>query len=52
MLAEEKPLGIVTSLPGRIFEPLLESLDLTKHFKTVIHPGNCRQLKPNPAPIL
>lgn len=52
MLSQEKQLGIVTSLPARIFGPLLEHFDLARHFRAVIHPGNCRQLKPSPAPIL
>jgi HAD superfamily hydrolase (TIGR01509 family) len=45
------PCAVVTSLPGRIVGPLLESLDLTEHFPVIVHAGTVRPLKPNPAPL-
>ncbi len=48
----EIPRGLVTSLPGRLVLPLLKGLDLSGHFKTVIHAGNCRFRKPDPRPLL
>lgn len=46
------PMGIVTSLPGAIAAALLGRSRLEGHFGTVVHAGNCRVAKPNPAPIL
>lgn len=45
------PCGIVTSLPGRIVEPLLQRLELSEHFRVVVHAGTVRPWKPNPAPL-
>jgi HAD superfamily hydrolase (TIGR01549 family) len=45
-------LGVATSLPGWLVEMLLNEHGLTGFFGSVIHAGNCRSYKPNPAPIL
>ena len=46
------PQGVVTSLPGRFAEPLLERLGLAVHFSVVVHAGTVRTGKPSPAPLL
>ncbi len=48
----ELPRGVVTSLPGRLVLPLLKGLNISHHFKAVIHAGNCRFRKPDPRPLL
>lgn len=45
------PLAVATSLPGTLALPMLLSAGLTNLFKAVIHAGNCRMPKPNPASI-
>lgn len=45
-------MGVVTSLPGRLAEPLLHKLGLADIFRVVIHAGNCRYRKPSPEPLL
>jgi HAD superfamily hydrolase (TIGR01509 family) len=44
-------LGVFTSLPGWIVEPILSGLGIDSHFRAVIHAGNCRQRKPHPMGI-
>jgi HAD superfamily hydrolase (TIGR01509 family) len=46
------PTAAVTSLPGRIVEPLLGGLRLTALFHNVVHANNCALRKPNPEPLL
>lgn len=43
--------AVVTNLPGRIVEPLLERLALVKHFSVVVHAGVVRPRKPSPVPL-
>ena len=45
-------LGVVTSLPGRLAEPMLRGAGLAAHFAAVVHAGNCRARKPSAGPIL
>jgi phosphoglycolate phosphatase len=45
------PCAVVTSLPGRIVEPLLAHRGLAAHFPVVVHAGIVRLGKPNPAPL-
>lgn len=42
----------MTSLPGRLVRPLLDGLDLARHFDVVVHAGTVRARKPSPAPVL
>jgi HAD superfamily hydrolase (TIGR01509 family) len=51
-LAARSKLGIVTSLPGSLAEPLLRRCDLASKFSVVIHAGNCRSRKPSPGGLL
>jgi len=44
-------IGVVTSLPGRLANPILNALSLDTTFDVVIHAGNCRYRKPSPGPI-
>ena len=44
-------LGVFTSLPGWIVEPIVSGLGIDSHFKAVIHAGNCHQRKPHPMGI-
>jgi HAD superfamily hydrolase (TIGR01662 family) len=46
------PLGVVTSLSGRLADPLLRELGLAEKFSVVVHAGNCRYRKPSPKPLL
>jgi HAD superfamily hydrolase (TIGR01662 family) len=46
------PLGVVTSLSGRLADPLLRELGLAEKFGMVVHAGNCRYRKPSPEPLL
>ena len=46
------PMGIVTSLPGWIAIPMLESSNLSQFFATVVGWNRCRIAKPSPKPIL
>ena len=45
-------LGVVTSLSGRLAEPMLKGAGLAAHFAAVVHAGNCRARKPSAGPIL
>lgn len=51
-LKEQIPLGIATSLPGSIALPMLDLCGLAASFSAVVHAGDCRTPKPNPAPIM
>lgn len=46
------PTAAVTSLPGRIAEPLLVGLHLAEFFRIIVHAGNCASRKPRPGPLL
>lgn len=46
------PLAIATNLPGSIALPMLDMVDLAKHFSCVIHAGVCRTPKPHPRSII
>lgn len=51
--AKGMPLGVHTSLPGWIAEPLLAQTGLAPFFgQAVIHAGNCRARKPSPVGLL
>jgi HAD superfamily hydrolase (TIGR01509 family) len=43
--------AVVTNLPGRIVNPLLDGSGLASHFPVVVHAGTVRPGKPNPAPL-
>lgn len=45
------PMAVVTSLPARIAEPLLEVLDIRRYFSDVVNASNCKARKPSPAPL-
>ena len=45
------PLGVFTSLPGKLAEPLLAELELTRYFGAIFHAGNCPSRKPHPRGI-
>jgi phosphoglycolate phosphatase-like HAD superfamily hydrolase len=45
------PCGVVTNLPGRLVNPLLEQLELAAYFQVVVHAGTVRPWKPNPTPL-
>ena len=45
------PLGVVTSLPGWLAVPLLESCGVFERLAVVVHAGVCRVPKPSPLPI-
>ncbi|SRR5258706_10201882 len=49
--AQKRPLGVVTSLPGRLAAPLLRMTGLAKYFDVVIDRTNCRVAKPSPQPL-
>lgn len=44
-------LGVFTSLPRDITEPLLKAVGLSPFFAAIVHAGNCRARKPNPLGI-
>ena len=50
--ARGMPLAIVTSLPGTLAIPMLETCNLKPFFPVVVHAGNCRVRKPRPESIL
>ena len=50
--ARGTPLAIVTSLPGTLAIPMLETCDLKPIFHVVIHAGICHVRKPHPESIL
>jgi HAD superfamily hydrolase (TIGR01549 family) len=43
--------GIVTNLPERIAVPVLEALDLARHFSVIVTAGTVRRGKPHPDPL-
>lgn len=45
-------LGVASSLPGSIAEPMLGSTGLTEMFDVVVHAGLCRTAKPHPRSLL
>lgn len=45
------PLGVATSLPGTLAEPMLQAAGLQGFFGTVVHAGMCRTPKPHPASL-
>ena len=51
-LGERAPLAVVTNKPFRFTELLLEALDLTRHFATVIGGDTATKPKPAPEPAL
>jgi HAD superfamily hydrolase (TIGR01509 family) len=52
LTSKKEHLAVFTSLPGSISMPMLSALGIGRYFGAVIHAGNCRQGKPNPAGIL
>jgi phosphoglycolate phosphatase len=52
LTARGVPTAAVTSLPGRIAEPLLGGLQLAAFFRDVVHASNCASRKPRPGPLL
>lgn len=46
------PLGIFTSLPGTIAEPLLHAKRLYALFGAIVHAGNCPARKPSPRGVI
>ena len=46
------PLGVATSLPGTLAEPMLQSAGIAQLFRAVIHAGICRTAKPHPRSLL
>ena len=51
-LGQQAPLAVVTNKPFRFTEPLLEALDLTRHFATIIGGDTAARPKPAPEPAL
>ena len=46
------PLGVATSLPGSLAEPMLRAVGIADLFRTVVHAGTCRTAKPHPRSLL
>jgi len=46
------PMGIVTSLPKWVAQPMLQVTNLFNLFDTVVGWGRCRSAKPSPKPLL
>ena len=46
------PLGVATSLPGTLAEPMLKAAGIDAFFATVVHAGKCRNAKPHPRSLL
>lgn len=45
-------LGVATSLPGSLAEPMLEAAGVDRLFGSVVHAGLCRTGKPHPRSLL
>jgi HAD superfamily hydrolase (TIGR01509 family) len=46
------PMGVATSLPGWLAEPMLAAIGLEEHFTVVVTYGDTKRRKPNPEPLL
>lgn len=52
LMTSTRPLGIVTSLPGWMADPVLELLGISKYISVVVGYGATSRHKPHPEPLL